>query len=704
LAGRRAAGFRAKPFSEQRVEVSPEIFAVLDALSDFVLLVEPPGVVAAANHAFSNGFGLSARAITGRKLADLTATPPDRLARYLRQWSASREPTPGVLVFRLPNGATLECPCEGAALPLSGDYGSGDHGPDDHGEPTILLRCQPKVEPAGQAGRKIAELRREITASRHTEQELQERNTALAESVEQRDREFGGTRAQLRSSERQFRHLVEGVIDYAIFMLDPEGFVTTWNPGAERIKGYAAGEIIGQHFSRFYRPEDRAAGVPKRALATAVREGRFLAEGWRVRKDGSLFWASVVIDAIRQGGTLIGFAKVTRDLTERRAAEEHFRQVQKMEAVGQLTGGIAHDFNNMLTVIGGNLESLQRHLDPNDASRHRLVDAALRGVSRATTLTSRLLAFSRRQPLDPKPVEVNRLVIAMSDLLVRTLGEHITVETVLSGGVWTILADPNQLESTILNLAVNSRDAMARGGTLTIETANTELGDADVAANDEVLPGQYVKLTISDTGTGMSAETLERAFEPFFTTKGIGEGTGLGLSQVYGFIKQSGGHVKLSSTPGEGTSVQLYLPRATAFLAASAEPAPAVVMARPGETILVVEDDADVRAYSGALLRELGYTVLEAADADAGLSRLSAHPEIRLLFTDVGLPGALNGRGLADEARRLRPDLRVLFTTGYARDAIVHQGRLDPDIQLILKPFTFPGLAARVRRMLDGEA
>jgi CheY-like chemotaxis protein len=328
----------------------------------------------------------------------------------------------------------------------------------------------------------------------------------------------------------------------------------------------------------------------------------------------------------------------------------------------------------------------------------------MRGADRAASLTQRLLAVSRRQSLDPKPVDVGRLVTGMSELLRRTLGEQIAIETVLAGGLWRVHVDPNQLEIGILNLAVNARDAMPGGGKLTIETANAYLDEAYAASQAEVVPGQYVVVSISDTGTGMSREVQAHAFEPFYTTKDIGQGTGLGLSQVYGFVKQSGGHVRLYSEEGEGTAVKLYLPRLLA--ADEAGVAEAVTDHAPhsriGETILVVEDDEDVRAHSTGILRELGYVVLVAPLAAPALQILEEHPEISLLFTDVGLPGGMNGRQLADEARKRRPGLKVLFTTGYARNAIVHDGRLDPGVSLLTKPFTFNALAAKLDDLLDG--
>jgi signal transduction histidine kinase/DNA-binding response OmpR family regulator len=394
--------------------------------------------------------------------------------------------------------------------------------------------------------------------------------------------------------------------------------------------------------------------------------------------------------------------RVAAEIEKRMKAEETLRQVQKMEVIGQLTGGIAHDFNNLLQVILGNLDALRRRGGEDGT---RLVEAAIRGAERAATLTQRLLAFARRQPLAPRPIDVNRLVAGMSDLLHRTLGETIRLETVLAAGMWRASADANQLESALLNLAVNARDAMPDGGKLTIETANAWLDEAYAQSHDDVRAGQYAMIAITDNGTGMSKEVASRAFDPFFTTKEIGQGTGLGLSQVYGFAKQSDGHVKIYSELGEGTTVRLYLPRLDAA-EAEAEPG-AKLEAAPagtkGDVILVVEDDEDVRAYSTDMLSELGYGVLQASDGATALGLLEKAPEIRLLFTDVGLPGNLNGRQLADEARRRFPRLKVLFTTGYARNAIVHNGKLDAGVALIGKPFTYAGLAAKIRQILEED-
>jgi PAS domain S-box-containing protein len=520
--------------------------------------------------------------------------------------------------------------------------------------------------------------------------------------------------SSLLESERRYRRLVESVVDYAIFQLDIDGRIATWNPGAERIKGYSADEAIGRHFSMFYTEEDRAAGVPAAALATARSAGRFEAEGWRVRKDGSRFWALVVIDAIRSdGGNLIGFAKVTRDITERHEAQRALRETQeqlavsqKMEAIGQLSGGIAHDFNNLLMIVLGNIETAQRHARrlPESTNVQRYLANAIRGAQRAAALTSRLLAFSRRQALDPEPIDVNKFISGSVDFLQRSLGETVEVEAVGGAGIWTIEADPNQLESALVNLAINARDAMSKGGKLTIEAANVFADDDYVRLNPELNEGQYVAICVSDTGTGMSKDVVSRAFEPFFTTKEAGNGTGLGLSQVYGFVKQSGGHVKIYSESGQGTTVKLYFPR---FLQRSVEQEAAdelPVAEGDSESILVVEDDPDVRAYLLEALRGLNYRVIPADNAQAALRVLvDDGKRVDLLLTDVVMPG-LNGRELGRRAEVLRPGLRVLYMTGYSRNAVVHHGRLDEGVDLIQKPISQSELASRVRDVLDRPA
>ncbi|MFK4386803.1 MULTISPECIES: PAS domain S-box protein [unclassified Bradyrhizobium] len=521
--------------------------------------------------------------------------------------------------------------------------------------------------------------------------------------------------AELLESERRYRRLIEAVIDYAIFQLDPQGNVATWNPGAQRIKGYAPDEIIGQHFSRFYTPEDIASGVPKRALAEAREHGRFEAEGWRLRRDGTRFWASVIIDRIvGETGEVIGFAKVTRDLTERKRAQDELKQVQeqllasqKLEAVGQLSGGIAHDFNNLLMIVLGNIETAERNARQlaGSGNLQRALGHAKRGAQRAAALTSRLLAFSRRQALDPKPINVNNFLNGVQDFLQRTLGERIEVETVGSAGLWQIEADANHLESAIINLAINARDAMPDGGKLTVEAVNVSADDDYSRINPELSPGQYVVICVTDTGSGMSSEVLDHAFEPFFTTKEPGHGTGLGLSQVYGFVKQSGGHVKIYSEVGHGTSIKMYFPRYLGTSRAPAnEPEDVLPEGEKIETLLVVEDDADLRAYVCDVLRDLNYRVLSAPSAQGALTiLLQEEPRVDLLLTDVVMPG-INGRELGRRAQQIRPGLKTLYMTGYSRNAVVHQGRLDEGVDVLEKPVSQAKLALRVREILDRPA
>jgi PAS domain S-box-containing protein len=513
-------------------------------------------------------------------------------------------------------------------------------------------------------------------------------------------------------SERKFRLLVQGVTDYAIYMLDAEGVITNWNTGAAHIKGYSEEEVIGRHFSMFYTAEDRAADVPTQALERAARDGRYELEGWRCRKDGTQFWANAVIDAIRDtDGKLLGFAKITRDLTERRQTQleleksnEQLMQSQKMEAIGQLTGGIAHDFNNMLTGISGSLELMDARLAQgrfNDFGRY--IATARGAAARAAALTHRLLAFARRQPLDPKAINANKLIASMEEMVRRTVGPATHIETVLAIGLWPTLCDPSQLENALLNLCVNARDAMPNGGRITIETANSWL-DERAARQRDMQPGQYVAICVSDTGTGMTPDVLARAFDPFFTTKPAGQGTGLGLSTIYGFARQSSGQVRIYSEVGQGTSVHLYLPRHLG----DAENEEAVLQldqapkAGAGETVLVVDDEPSVRMLVAEVLEELGYSSIEASDGLSGLKVLRSDVRIDLLITDVGLPGGLNGRQMADAARANRPDLKVLFITGYAENAAIGNGHLEPGMHVLTKPFAMDILAARIRSVIAG--
>lgn len=510
--------------------------------------------------------------------------------------------------------------------------------------------------------------------------------------------------------------LIDSVLDYAIFQLNPDGIVSSWNPGAECIKGYKADEIIGQHFSRFYTEEDRTAEVPTRALEAARKAGKFEAEGWRVRKDGCRFWASVVIDAIRNdAGELVGFVKVTRDVTERMEAQRAVRQMQeqlaasqRLEAVGQLSGGIAHDFNNLLMIILGNLETATQGvqaLGSSHASILRALANATRGAQRASSLTSRLLAFSRRQPLNPRTLDLNKYLPGVADFLQRALGETVSIEVMGAPSLWPIEVDVPQLETCLVNLAINARDAMPNGGKLSIDVLNQNLDVQYSRTNPEVPRGQYVLIAVSDTGDGMTSDVLAHAFEPFFTTKEIGRGTGLGLSQVYGFVKQSGGNVKIYSEQGLGTTVKMYFPR---FGGNEEQPADqsfeSLSADAAGETVLVVEDDRDLRGYIVEALRTLNYRVIHAQDGVEALGFLEQESiKIDLMLTDVVMP-RMNGRELSRRALELRPKLKVVFMSGYSRNAVVHQGRVDLDIELIQKPVSLQELTFRVRDLLDRKS
>lgn len=630
----------------------------------------------------------------------------------------------------------------------------------------------------------------------------------------------------LSGSKHDFELLVSSVTDYAIFMLDATGHVTSWNSGAERIKGYRAEEILHRHFSCFYTPEDQAAGIPQLALATAVRDGRYESEAWRVRKDGSRFWANVVMDPIWVNGQLIGFAKVTRDATTRRAAElalfeserrfrgivntaldafaqidengrvvewnpqahelfgwsreqvlgkplaslcfpaddatapnwlasvwrdravrrthlfqalnrsgrrftaelsasvlrlasgplmnifirdltekmqmeVQLRQSQKMEALGQLTGGIAHDFNNILQAISSSLEVVEiigRKEQFTKADRH--IQNALSSVRRAAALTHRLLAFARRQALDPQAVNVGSLILGMSELLRNSVGEHIALELALPDELWSAHCDANQLENAILNLVINARDAMPEGGRLRIEATNVD-GNDPTAFNVLDPEGHYVKITVADSGTGMPPDVKERAFDPFYTTKPVGQGTGLGLSMVYGFTRQSGGHCVIDSELGEGTRISLLLPRylgpvplATQTVAHNGQPA------AQGEHILLIEDQAVIRDAITEVLTKLGYEVMQASDGLEGLSIAMAGKSFDLVITDVGLPG-VNGRSLADTVRANQPNLPILLMTGYDASAAHSMTSLPSGMALLSKPFTVDTLSEQVRRLLE---
>jgi PAS domain S-box-containing protein len=497
---------------------------------------------------------------------------------------------------------------------------------------------------------------------------------------------------RLRESEQRFRLLVQGVTDYAIYMLSPEGTVTNWNSGAERIKGYSQDEIVGSHFSRFYTPEDEAAGVPKRALSTAGSTGRFEAEGWRVRKDGTRFWAHVIIDAIYDDDhKLVGFAKITRDLTEKKriadaleAANAALYQAQKMESIGQLTGGIAHDFNNLLSVLSSGLEVLA--MQRGEGGDTRTIDSMRRAVDRGARLTQQLLAFARQQPLQAETRNVNRIITGFESVLRRAGNANIEFEIDLDRKAHSAVIDSARLESALLNLVVNARDAMPEGGRIVIATRNLTLGHHEAGS----LPaGDYVKITVSDNGSGMPPEVVARAFEPFFTTKEVGKGTGLGLSQVYGFIKQSDGEVVIESRPGAGTTIAIYLP---AVVSEAQEDRRAQV-----ERVLIVEDEPDLMDVAASLFTSMGYDVLTASSGRAAIDLLE-QSDIDILFTDVVMPNGMDGIELANYTRDHYPDTKIMLASGYPLPALKQRhGRELSEFAFVNKPYRLSDLARTLR-------
>jgi PAS domain S-box-containing protein len=502
---------------------------------------------------------------------------------------------------------------------------------------------------------------------------------------------------ELRDSERMARGIVDTALD-AFVQMDDTGTVIEWNPQAENIFGWRRDDAMGKRLADLVIP-DRYRTRHNEGLARFLHTGKASVLGRRleieaVRRDGREIKIELSVTALhrRQGYVFNAFV---RDLTDKIVAEDHLRQAQKMETIGQLTGGIAHDFNNILTVITGTIEILEEGVaeDESLAAIARMIDeAALRGAE----LTQRLLAFARRQPLQPRNTDINTLIVDTAKLLRPTLGEHVEIESALEDDAWPALVDPSQLSNALINLAVNARDAMPVGGKLVLETGNVRLDEAYTSTYDDVAPGPYVMIAVSDTGHGIPAAIRDKVFEPFFTTKGVGKGTGLGLSMVYGFVKQSNGHIKIYSEEGHGTTIKIYLPRAGEQAGEAAAEA-AVALEGGSETILVVEDDPLVRSYVATQLNGLGYTTLTAANAAEALEYIDGVKDFDLLFTDVIMPGSLNGRQLADEAVRRRPGLKVLYTSGYTENAIVHHGRLDPGVLLLAKPYRKSDLARMVR-------
>lgn len=501
----------------------------------------------------------------------------------------------------------------------------------------------------------------------------------------------------IRDSERQFRLLVAGVTDYALYMLDPNGIVASWNAGAERIKGYTSDEIVGQHFSKFYPERDRAAGAPSRALYTAAQEGRFEAEGWRVRKDGTLFWANVVVDAIRdEKGDLVGFAKITRDITDRRDAQIALQEAQqqraysqKMDALGQLTGGVAHDFNNLLMVVTGHTELLKQKVgdDPRIA---RAVEAIELATARGETLTRQLLTFSRRHTVSPSVFELAGRIDAFRTMIASSMGAMVKLVATIEPQVWPVRVDANEFELALVNITLNARDAMPSGGVISLTAENVTLSGNETLAK---VAGEFVALRITDTGTGIAPDLLPKVFDPFFTTKPAEKGSGLGLSQVYGFAHQSGGTVSIESELGKGTGVTLFLPRGHETADAVQE-APETESANGG-TVLLVEDNPDVAEVNVAMLEELGYRVRTVGDAAAALEAIGEET-FDLVVSDIIMAGPMDGLALARTLRERQPGLPVLLVTGYSHAA----SGAGADFIVLRKPFKLAELSRIAARMI----
>jgi PAS domain S-box-containing protein len=499
--------------------------------------------------------------------------------------------------------------------------------------------------------------------------------------------------SQLRDlfeSERSFRLLVENVADYALYMLDPTGIITSWNVGGQRIKGYSPEEIVGQHFSRFYTEADRANGKPLRALKIAEEQGRYEEEGWRVRKDGTFFWASVIIDPIRENDKLVGFAKITRDITERRETQlklekmqKQLAESQKLDALGQLTGGVAHDFNNLLMIVSGSVHALKKGLG-NDARLLRAVAAIEAATKRGAALTSQLLTFARRQSVNPQAINPAERISAVRDVLDTGVGSAVRLEFDVDKSTWPVTVDIAEFETALINLVINARDAMPGGGTIRIAAHNEVL-------NEEAIAEDYVAISVQDSGTGIAPDVLGKIFDPFFTTKPIGKGTGLGLSQVHGFAHQAGGTVRVTSEIGKGTTVTILLPRKHA--SPQSDVINAIETGQSG-TVLLVEDNPEVASVSTALLEQLGYTVRKVADADAALREIE-RDGIDLVFSDIIMPGKMDGLGLARRLKEIRPEVPILLATGYSDAAVNVRGHFP----ILRKPYEIHQLSDAIAKL-----
>ena len=617
--------------------------AVVESSNDAIVTKSLDGIITAWNRAAEQLFGYAAAEVVGKHIR--TVVPPERRDEMYN------------ILERIGRGETIDA-YETERLRKNGSVVE------------VMLTVFPLRSGSGEIIG-ASEIARDLTESKRTQREL-------SREIEERQRIFETSQD-------------------LILVTDPIGTFVQVSPSAMAIVGYQPEEMVGHSAVEFIHPDDLGATRDEMRAARSGKQKRSF-EARYIHKDGHevvLNWMGTWSQPVRRH-FFIG-----RDVTGQRAAEAQFRQAQKMDAVGQLTGGVAHDFNNILTVITGTIGILQDAVAdrPELVSIARLIDDA---ADRGAQLTRHLLAFARKQPLQPRETDVNALVVEAAKLLRPTLGEQIEISSKLADDTWPAMVDPSQLTTAVINLALNARDAMSAGGKLTLETRNVYLDEAYAGMHSEVAVGNYVMIAVSDTGTGIAPENLEKVFDPFYTTKEVGKGTGLGLSMVFGFVKQSGGHLKIYSEVGHGTSVKIYLPRATGSPESVQESAVAPVVEGGTETVLIVEDDALVRQYVLTQVRSLGYTTLEAANATEALALIAAHPAIDLLFTDVIMPGAMNGRQLADEATQRRPALKTLFTSGYTENAIMHHGRLDPGVHLLAKPYRKPELARMIRLALDG--
>ena len=549
--------------------------------------------------------------------------------------------------------------------------------------------------------RDLADALEEIERREHVEIALRDSNAALEADARERLAAADEALTLLRDSERHFRMLVQSVTDYAIYMLDPTGIVASWNAGAERIKGYKPHEIMGRNFSEFFTPEDREAGIPAIALKTAREHGRYESEGWRMRKDGSRFWVLAVIDAVRdEQGELIGFAKITRDMTEKREAQirleraqEQLAQSQKMEAIGHLTGGIAHDFNNLLMIVSGQAQLMKKRAkDPKDICS---IDAIEQAAQSGANLTRQLLTFARRQRLNRITVDLTERLMAIRGLLISSIGGAVKLEIETPPDLWSVETDVGELELALVNIAVNARDAMPHGGTLTVRAENVLLDGNDAT----LLTGDFVALSLIDTGEGIPVDVLAKIFEPFFTTKEVGKGTGLGLSQVYGFARQSGGDVHVSSTLGEGTTVTLYLPRSHADVVSPVTKGPGGEEVRGRGSVLLVEDNPQVGDVSRLLLEQLGYDITRVDRPTAALDALSKKNDFILVFSDIVMPGDMDGLALARAIQERYPKLPVLLATGYS----IAAERVGAEFPILRKPYDQQMLGIAMKVALAGS-